>query len=124
MPTEKNAAFLPTQYSFKLDRQRVKSCLARIYIHKAWRQVKMTFVPALVKVTYTQAKTLVPLVYCPSGRKQCKFGDRNIKDETMGHVPYIHNNLPSNQGNCNAPCDYTYTASIKKRKLHLSFRRC
>ena len=24
MPTEKNAAFLPTQYSFKLDRQRVK----------------------------------------------------------------------------------------------------
>jgi len=23
MPTEKNAAFLPTQYSFKLDRQRV-----------------------------------------------------------------------------------------------------
>ena len=25
MPTEKNAAFLPTQYSFKLDRQRVKT---------------------------------------------------------------------------------------------------
>jgi len=23
MPTEKNAAFLPTQYSFKLNRQRV-----------------------------------------------------------------------------------------------------
>ena len=27
MPTEKNAAFLPTQYSFKLDRQRVKPML-------------------------------------------------------------------------------------------------
>ena len=27
MPTEKNAAFLPTQYSFKLDRQRVKCVL-------------------------------------------------------------------------------------------------
>ena len=25
MPTEKNAAFLPTQYSFNLDRQRVKT---------------------------------------------------------------------------------------------------
>ena len=27
MPTEKNAAFLPTQYSFKLDRQRVNTVL-------------------------------------------------------------------------------------------------
>ena len=22
----------------------------------------------------------------------------NIKDETLGHVPYIYNNLPTNQG--------------------------
>ena len=30
MPTEKNAAFLPMQYGFKLDRQRVKMISAEI----------------------------------------------------------------------------------------------
>jgi len=27
-----------------------------------------------------------------------KFVARNIKDETLGHVPYIYNNLLTNQG--------------------------
>ena len=82
----------------------------------------MTFVPALVKVNYTQAKTLVPLVYCPSGRKQCKFGDRNIKDETTGHVPTSITICLQTRGvhrNCNAPRNYTYTGSIKKWEVKL-----
>jgi hypothetical protein len=47
----------------------------------------MTFVSAPAKVNYIlRLRHIVPLVYCPSCRKQCTFGDRNIKDETMGHV--------------------------------------
>jgi len=38
MPTEKNAAFLPTQYSFKLDRQRVKYECSGVYIVVTSRQ--------------------------------------------------------------------------------------
>jgi hypothetical protein len=46
----------------------------------------MTFVPAPVKVTYFRLRHIVPLAYCPSCKKQCKFGDRNIKDESLGQV--------------------------------------
>jgi hypothetical protein len=35
----------------------------------------------------------------------------NIRDEILGHVPYIYNNQPTNQGSPQKPqypCDYTY----------------
>jgi hypothetical protein len=51
------------------------------------------FIPATEKVNYTQAKA-----YCPisllSFRKKImqKFETRNIRDETLGNVPYMYNN--------------------------------
>jgi hypothetical protein len=49
----------------------------------------------------------------------------NIRDETLGHVPYIYISLQTRevQRNCNAPCDYTYTGSSGKPGLHLTFPR-
>jgi hypothetical protein len=47
----------------------IKACLARTYIPRAWRQVKMTFIPANGKVNYVEAKGFVRLLYCPSHRK-------------------------------------------------------
>jgi hypothetical protein len=38
-----------------------RDCLAKGYIPKAWRQVKVTFIPKTGKANYTEAKT-----YCPS----------------------------------------------------------
>lgn len=40
----------------------ITSCLARGYKPKAWKQVKMTFVPAPVKVNYTQAKAYCTII--------------------------------------------------------------
>ena len=37
MPTEKNAAFLPTQYSFKLDRQRVNISIFLVVVQQEKR---------------------------------------------------------------------------------------
>jgi hypothetical protein len=34
----------------------IKACLARRYITIAWKQVKVTFIPATVEVNYTEAK--------------------------------------------------------------------
>jgi hypothetical protein len=33
-----------------------KACLARRYIPIAWKQVKVTFIPATAEVNYTEAK--------------------------------------------------------------------
>jgi hypothetical protein len=51
-----------------------------------------------------------------------KLMTRNIKDETLGHIPYIYNNLLQTrkvQRHCNAPCDYTYTRSCGKQEVTL-----
>jgi len=52
-----------------------------------------------------------------------KLVTRNIKDETLGHVPYIYKNLPTKtrqvHRNRNAPCDYTYTESSGKQEVTL-----
>jgi hypothetical protein len=45
-----------------------------------------------------------------------KLMTTNIKDETLGHIPYIYNKCLQTrevQRNCNAPRDYTYTGSGK-----------
>jgi hypothetical protein len=38
-----------------------RACLARGYILKAWRQVKVTFIPKPGKANYTEAKAYRPL---------------------------------------------------------------
>jgi hypothetical protein len=72
-----------------------KAFLITGYIPKAWRQVKMMFKPATGKVNYTQAKAY--------GKINKKFITRNVNNETLGNVPYIYNNLPTNQGSPNKP---------------------
>ena len=100
----------------------IKSCLARGYITQAWRQVRRPFVPAPVKVKYTQARAHFPISLLPSCRKQCKFGDTTIKDETVGHVPTsvtVCLQTMEVHRNCDAPCDYTYTDNSKKQEVNL-----
>jgi hypothetical protein len=66
-----------------------KAFLVTGYIPRAQRQVNMMFIPANGKVNYTQEKAY--------GKMNQKFVTRNVNDETMGHVPYIYTNLPTNQ---------------------------
>jgi hypothetical protein len=45
---------------------------------------------------------------------------RNIKDETLGNVPYIYNKCLQTrkfQRNRNAPCDYTYTGRSERKEV-------
>jgi len=72
-----------------------KAFLVTGFIPRAQRQVKMMFIPATGKVNYTQAKAY--------GKMNKKFVTRNVNDETMGHVPYIYTNLPTNQGSPQKP---------------------
>jgi hypothetical protein len=96
----------------------IKACLATGYTPRAWRQVKMMYIPATGKPNYTQAKAYCPISLLSFMWKMTqKFETRNVRDETMGNVPYIYNKLPTNHGspiNRNVPCDYTYTGSSGK----------
>ena len=58
----------------------------------------MTFIPSPGKKNYTQTKTYCPIIllYIMHITMQ-KVVTRNIRDETFGHVPYIYNNLSTNQ---------------------------
>ena len=128
MPTEKNAAFLPTQYSFKLDRQRVKACLVMGHIPRAWRQVKMMFIPVNGKVNYTRAKAYCPISLLSFMQKMIhKFETRDVRDETLGDVPYIYKNLPTHQGCPQKPQTHhviTYIKEVVENwKSHLTFPR-
>jgi hypothetical protein len=55
------------------------------------------FIPAPGKVNYTQAKAYCPISLLSLQKTMQKLVARNIKDETLGHIPYIYNNLPTNQ---------------------------
>ena len=78
----------------------IKACLSAGHIHTVWRQVKMTFVPVPGKVNYTQDKAYCAISLLSFMQKTMqKLVNRNIKDETFGHVPYIYNNVPTKQGN-------------------------
>jgi len=72
-----------------------KAFLVMGYIPRALRQVNMMFIPATGKVNYAHAKA--------NGKINTKFRTRNVNDETLGHVPYIYNNLPTNQGSPQKP---------------------
>ena len=76
----------------------IKSCLARIYIPKAWRQVKMTFVPAPVKVNYTQAKAYCPISRLSIRQKTVQIWWQEYQGWNNGACSHIYNNLPSYQG--------------------------
>jgi hypothetical protein len=76
----------------------IKACLARRYIPRAWRHAKMTFIPAPGKDNFTQNQAYCPISLLALMQKTMhKLVTRNIKDETMGHIPNIYNNLPTNQ---------------------------
>jgi hypothetical protein len=61
-------------------------------------QIKMKFKPAPGKANYTEAKGHHPITLLSFIQKMMqKLVTRNIKDNTFGHVPYIYNNLPTNQ---------------------------
>ena len=74
------------------------------YIPRAWGQVKITFTPANGKVIYTLAKACCPTILPSFMQKTMqKFVTRYVKDETLTHVPYISNNLPTKQGSPQKP---------------------
>jgi hypothetical protein len=68
--------------------------IAKGYVPRVWRQVKMVFIPATGKVNYTQAKAYCPisLLYFMQKMMQ-KFETMNVRDETFGNFPYIYKNL-------------------------------
>jgi len=64
----------------------------------------MMFIPAPRKVNYTQAKANCPATLLSFMQKTMQeLVTRNNKDETLWHVPYISNNLPTNQGSPQKP---------------------
>ena len=59
----------------------------------------MMFIIANEKVNFTQAKACCPIILPSFMQKMMqKSVTTNVKDETLRHVPYIYNNLPTNQG--------------------------
>ena len=107
----------------------IKTCLVTGYKPRDWGQVMMIFIPATGKVNYTQAKAYCTISLLSFTRKMMqKFEARNITIETMGNVPYICNNLPTNQGSPHklqsARCLHIYgrqckTGSYTSEFLHI-----
>jgi uncharacterized pyridoxamine 5'-phosphate oxidase family protein len=63
----------------------------------------MMFVTANGKVNYTQAKAYRPISLLSMQKMIQKFNTRNIRDDTLGYVPYIYKNLPTKQGSPHKP---------------------
>jgi hypothetical protein len=62
------------------------------------------FIPATGKIKYTQAKAYHPIIPPSFMRKMTqKLITRNVKEEISRNVPYIYNNLPTNQGSPQKP---------------------
>jgi hypothetical protein len=65
-----------------------RACLARGYIPKAWRQVKVTFITKRRKANYTEAKAYHPISLSSLMLKTMeKLVDRHIRDEILGLCP-------------------------------------
>jgi hypothetical protein len=74
------------------------------YIPTVWIQFKMMFIPATGKVKYTQGKAYCPISLLSFMEKMMqKFTTRNVRNETLGNVPYIYNNLPTNHRSPHKP---------------------
>ena len=66
--------------------------------------------------------TACAFIFAITQKTMQNFEVRNIKDKRVGHVPYIYNNLSTNQVSHrirNVPCDYTYTRSSGKQGVRL-----
>jgi hypothetical protein len=50
----------------------IKACLGNIYIPRAWRQVKMTFIPVPRKANFTEAEGYQPISLLSFMQKRCK----------------------------------------------------
>jgi len=73
--------------------------LARGYIPKAWRQIKVTIISQPGKANYTEHRHIVLLVYHPSCWKQWKNWWAGILGMRFcDYVPCINTNLPTSQG--------------------------
>jgi hypothetical protein len=65
-----------------------RACLARGYIPKVWKQVKVTFIPKPGKANYTEAKAHRPISLSSFMLKMMeKLVDRHIRDEILGLRP-------------------------------------
>jgi len=102
---------------------KVKACLARGYIPRYWGAGQDDNIPAPGKINYTQAKAYCPTSLLSSMQETMqKLMTRNIKGETLGHVPYIYNKCLQTKEvhrNRSAPCNYTYTGSSRKQEVTL-----
>jgi len=57
----------------------------------------MTFIPVSRKANYTQAQGYHPISLLAFMQKTMQnMLTRNIRGESLGHVPYIYTNLPTN----------------------------
>jgi len=64
----------------------------------------MMFIAVRGKVYYIQAKAYCAISLQSFMQKMIqKLVTRNSRDKTFGHVRYIYNNLPTNQGNTQTP---------------------
>jgi len=95
----------------------IKACLEMGHIPRAWRKVKMMFIPTPGKVNYTQGKA-----YCSISlsfmQKRCKNWRPGISGmKYCGMFPKsltICLQTTEVHRNHNAPYDYTYTGSSGK----------
>jgi hypothetical protein len=64
-----------------------RAYIARGYIPKAWRQVKVTFIPKPRKANYTEAKAYRHISLSSFTLKTEKLVNRHIRDEILGLYP-------------------------------------
>jgi len=69
------------------------ACLARRYAPRVWGPVKMTSIPLPRNANYAQAKGYHPITVLSFMQKMMqKLVARNIREESLGHVPHIYTN--------------------------------
>jgi len=89
-----------------------RAFLARGWIPKAWRQVKVMIIPGPKKANYTEAKAYRPISLLPFMLKRQKNWCTSISGTRFwGYIPYIDTNFPANQEvhrNYSASGDHMY----------------
>jgi hypothetical protein len=75
------------------------ACLAKEYIPKAWRQVKVTFIPKPGKANYTKGKEYLPIILSSFMLKEVeKLVDRHIRDKILRFYPFHQNQFDYQPG--------------------------
>ena len=75
----------------------IKSSLARGYIPRAWREIKVTFIPAPM-VNYSHIKAYCPISQLSFMHKTMQIWWQEYQGWSIGARSHICNRLPSNQG--------------------------